>query len=146
MTRNDILILALHAVFLAIWFLDSKSIDWWKMHLKYRKMIKKMDYQTRELGDIRIHESQHSNKMIIDHGFGIEQKSHKNNSHIRGEWNNRSKNHPAGRQRPGTEDSGMYQASPDGWRRKAWRQYRKKSEKSIFVNMNELFGRDDFRK
>lgn len=140
MTRSDILILALHAVFLLIWFFDSKAMDWYRMHLSYRRMIKKMNYTTRQLGLMKIHESEHDRMVVNDLGFGIEQKTMQKNSHFRDQWKRSSANHPAGRGRPGHKNSGMFESSRDGMRRNA---RRKPIRQSIFVRIEDILSRDD---
>lgn len=143
MTRNDILVLALHAVFLGIWFLDSKSMDWYRMHFKYRKAIKKAKYTYKDLeNQVRIHESAHNQSPAEDiWPFGFEQKT-KNRKSFDEERSRR--NHPTswGREYRGAPDAGMFNDHSSG-RRKSRRNPRKQG---FYITVDQLLFAEERRR
>lgn len=143
MTRSDILILALHAVFLGIWFLDSKAMDWYRMHFKYRKAIKNARYTHKDLKDyVRIHESAHSQSLAEDMwSFGFEQKT-KNQKSFDEEKSRR--NHPTswGREYRGAPEAGMFNEQP-GTRRKGRRNPRKQG---FYITVDQLLFSEERRR
>lgn len=140
MTRNDILVLVLHAVFLAIWFMDSKAIGWYKMHFKYRKAIKKMEYTTKDLNNYLIHEAAHA-QSTEDPSWpvGFEEKISNHQKNFWGmdlpeEWTR--KNHPTARNRNpyGKADSFMY-VDRDQFKKN---NQRRKPRQGLFKSMDQI--------
>lgn len=78
MKLRDIWILGLHAFMLAIWFLDSKSMDYYRSKLRRRKLFKL------NLGDFE------DRRVSSEPDVGFQPK-------LNTKWNSSRANHPAGR-------------------------------------------------